>query len=79
MNRCLAARALAKLGDKQSFDAIAGLIPSRIGPGSIYEVKDLLNCLHALDPAKARPIAVKAAADPAMAPVRDQIEALRQR
>jgi len=77
--RYVAARALAKLGDKQSFDAIAKLIPSPIKAMSIYEIKDLLNWLHGLDQARARPIAVRIGADPAMAPVRDQIEALKSR
>jgi len=72
-----AAQTLAALGDVESFDKIASLVPEEPQKGYCYTLRDLLNALHALDPERAAPIIRGLAAHPRMAPVRGQIRGVQ--
>lgn len=72
-----AAQTLAALKDRESFEAIAALIPEKPEKARQYYLRDLLNALHRLDPERARPLVRKAAGQPALADVREQIDGLK--
>jgi len=72
-----AAQTLAALKDKESFDQMAALVPEKAEKSQQYYLRDLLNALHRLDPERARPIILKAAEQPALSDLRDQIDGLK--
>jgi protocatechuate 3,4-dioxygenase beta subunit len=67
-----ASKALAEMGDEQSFEAIATLVP-KVQSGRSDELNDLLSALYQMDPVKAVPIVERELNDPAWAKSRDFI------
>ena len=68
-----AATTLAAFGDRESFDAIAAVLPLKFKRDDFAQVRDLLHALHALDPNRARPLIERVANDPAFANRRDHL------
>lgn len=66
-----AATTLAAFGDRESFDAIAAVLPLKFQRDDLVHVRDLLHALHALDPKRAGPLIERVANDPAFASARD--------
>lgn len=60
-----AAKALGALGDRESFDAIAALLPEKYTSNQLARTRDLLHALHSLHPGRAKPFIQRAVDDPA--------------
>ncbi|MGE5607814.1 MAG: hypothetical protein ACM359_01040 [Bacillota bacterium] len=68
-----AAEALVAVWDRESFEAIAALLPERVEPGKSDETKRLLRALYNLDIRRAMPFIDRLAGDPAVREFRQSI------